>query len=99
MGYNIFFLASVDRPARPGGMRMRRPPTPLETSSLKPATDSSAILTTTSIKLKDADSVKWTLRCLGHLLKTLWRPVSANLNEVYGYYTGLFHNKQPDYIR
>ena len=61
--------------------------------------DFSAILTTTSIKLKDADSVKWTLRCLGHLLKTLWRPVSANLNEVYGYYTGLFHNKQPDYIR
>ena len=57
------------------------------------------LITITTLKVQDANVIKWAFRCLGHLLKILWRPISSNLEQVYGYFKNLFELKQPDYIR
>ena len=57
------------------------------------------ILTSQTLRAKDASIIKWTLRCLAHLLKILWRPISGHLEDVYSSLKVLFELKQPDYIR
>ena len=49
--------------------------------------------------IRDASVIKWTLRCLGHLLKILWKPLSSNLTSVYSQCSNLFLKKKPDFIR
>ena len=51
------------------------------------------------LSTRDAQVIQWSLRCLAHLLKILWRPVSANLVEVYDQLEGLFSTARPDFIR
>ena len=58
-----------------------------------------AVFMTTTLRIQDAGTVKWTLRCLGHLLKILWRPVSANMTEVYSSLAPVMDQKNPDHIR
>jgi len=57
------------------------------------------ILINQTIKVQNADIIKWCLRCVAHLLKILWRPISVNLEETYSNLLPLFSSKQPDYIR
>jgi len=51
------------------------------------------------LTIRDASVIKWSLRCLGHLLKILWKPISANLSAVYSQCSKLFSRKKPDFIR
>ena len=48
---------------------------------------------------RDAQVIQWTLRCLGHLLKTLWRAVLPHLTELYTQLEKLFSTTRPDFIR
>ena len=48
---------------------------------------------------RDANVIKWSLKCLGHLLKILWRPVSLQLEETYSQCQQLLSLTRPDYIR
>ena len=43
--------------------------------------------------------IKWSLKCLGHLLKILWRPISQRLEETYRQCEQLLSLSRPDYIR
>jgi len=51
------------------------------------------------LTIRDATVIKWSLRCLGHLLKILWKPVSSNLSTVYSQCSKLFSKSKPDFIR
>jgi len=51
------------------------------------------------LTIRDATVIKWSLRCLGHLLKILWKPISSNLSAVYTMCSKLFSNSKPDFIR
>ena len=48
---------------------------------------------------RDANVIKWSVKCLGHLLKTLWKPISGQLEEIYKICEDLFRKNRPDYIR
>ena len=43
--------------------------------------------------------IKWSLKCVGHLLKILWKPVSAQLEQTYRQLEQLLSLSRPDYIR
>eukprot|EP00092_Neocalanus_flemingeri_P037576 GFUD01040911.1.p1 GENE.GFUD01040911.1~~GFUD01040911.1.p1 ORF type:complete len:2557 (+),score=666.17 GFUD01040911.1:40-7710(+) len=51
------------------------------------------------LTIRDATVIKWSLRCLGHLLKILWKPISLNLSAVYNQCSKLFSYSKPDFIR
>jgi hypothetical protein len=61
--------------------------------------DFTSIFMRVTLRIPDAAVVKWTLRCVGHLLKILWRPISADLSAVYRSWAPLLDIKNPDYIR
>ena len=48
------------------------------------------ILMSGPFTIRDASVIKWSVKCLGHLLKTLWRPISGQLEEVYRLCEDLF---------
>ena len=48
------------------------------------------ILMSGPFTIRDASVIKWSVKCLGHLLKTLWRPISGQLEEVYRLCEALF---------
>jgi hypothetical protein len=58
-----------------------------------------AVFMSTTLRIQDAGVVKWTLRCLGHLLKILWRPVSGHLAAVYTSLAPIMEQRNPDYMR
>jgi hypothetical protein len=49
--------------------------------------------------ITEADTIKNTFRCIGHLMKILWRPISQNLLDVYSILCPMFLFKNKDYIR
>ena len=51
------------------------------------------------LTIRDATVMKWSVKCLGHLQKILWKPISANLTAVYRQCSKLFSRKKPDFIR
>ena len=56
-------------------------------------------LTAGPLNIRDAAVIKWSLRCLGHLLKILWRPISRDLAGVWQSCSALLARARPDYIR
>ena len=57
------------------------------------------VLMSKSLVQRDALVIQWALRCLGHLLRILWRPLSKDLASVYKQLSALFSNSRPDFIR
>jgi len=51
------------------------------------------------LAIKDPEVIKWTEKCIGHLLKVLWKPISENLHTVYNWFVPIFSTSRPDYIR
>ena len=51
--------------------------------------------------LRDANVIKWSVKCVGHLLKVLWRPICSDPGPgpVYRVLEGLMASARPDYIR
>ena len=48
---------------------------------------------------RSAPVIQWSLRCLGHLLRALWRPIAADLAPTYATLQPLLALARPDFIR
>ena len=57
------------------------------------------VLMSKALVQRDALVIQWSLRCLGHLLRILWRPLSKDLGSLYKQLSALFSSSRPDFIR
>ena len=57
------------------------------------------VLMSKALVQRDALVIQWSLRCLGHLLRILWRPLSKDLASIYKQLSALFSKSRPDFIR
>ena len=57
------------------------------------------VLMSKALVQRDALVIQWSLKCLGHLLRILWRPLSKDLGCVYKQLSVLFSSSRPDFIR